>query len=216
MTVQEENTPVFGRLKTRETPKQARAVQRIHLILATTAQLLTELPLNAITTTLIAHHAGIPVSSIYRYFTDVTHVLRELYLQSAQELRDRALETLEDTETWPGWRDRLRHIITTQRDHIQHNPFYPPLLMHFVSLRPTVAAEDSEREYLTDMLETRWKRGADGFRGGDPKVVAHTVLQIAVTMEDLTAAQKDSYRADVFAEETLTVLGCYLANYLRD
>ncbi|MDE4132502.1 hypothetical protein PXK00_05245 [Phaeobacter sp. QD34_3] len=46
--------------------------------------------------------------------------------------------------------------------------------------------------------------------------MAHTVLQIAVTMEDLTAAQKDSYRADVFAEETLTVLGCYLANYLRD
>lgn len=141
----------FGPLKTRETPKQARAVQRIHLVLNTTAYLLSENPLPSITTTMIANEAGIPVSSIYRYFSDVAHVLRELYLQSAQELRDRILGIADDRETWPGWRDRVRQIILTQRGHIQNNPHYAPLLMHFVSQRPAVAADDREREYVTDL-----------------------------------------------------------------
>ncbi len=206
----------LGPLKTRETPKQARAVQRIHLILNTTAHLLSEIPLPTITTTMIANRAGIPVSSIYRYFSDVTHVLRELYLQSAQELRDLIVDIADDRQTWPGWRDRLRQIILAQRGHIQNNPHYAPLLMHFVSQRPAVAAEDREREYVTDLLETRWGQGLDGFHGGDPRVVAKTVLQIAVAMEDLIAAQATPYRADIFAEETLTILTSYLANYLSD
>ncbi|WP_192964323.1 TetR/AcrR family transcriptional regulator [Phycobacter azelaicus] len=206
----------FGPMKTRETPKQARAVVRIHLILNATAQLLTENQPSAITTTMIAKEAGIPVSSIYRYFSDVSHVLYELYLQSAQQLRDKIVDIADNSDTWPGWRDRVRQIILAQRDHIQNNPHYPPLLMHFVSQRPAVAAEDHEREYVTDFLEMRWRQGLDGFQGGDPRVVAQTVLQIAVTMEDLIAAQPSRYQADTFAKETLTVLTSYLSNYLSD
>ncbi|MEL0437201.1 TetR/AcrR family transcriptional regulator [Phycobacter sp. K97] len=206
----------FGPLKTRETPKQVRAVRRIHLILNTTAHLLSETPLQSITTTMIANEAGIPVSSIYRYFSDVTHVLNELYLQSAQELRDRIVEIADDRQTWPAWKDRVHQIILSQRNHIQNNPHYAPLLMHFVSQRTAVAAEDQQREYVTDFLEMRWKQGLDGFHDGDPRVVAQTVLQIAVTMEDLIAAQSTLFHADVFAKETLTVLTSYLSNYLTD
>ncbi len=216
MTPSAQTPMVFGPLKTRNTPKQARAVQRIHIILTATADLLSGHPVQTITTTQIATHAGIPVSSIYRYFSDVEHVLRELYLQSAQELRDKVLETLENTETRPGWRDRLHHIILTQRDYVRNNPYYRLLLMYFVSARPAVAARDREREYTTELMEMRWKRGQDGFHGGDPKVVAQTVLQIAVAMEDMIAAQSNPENADIYAQEFLTLLDSYLANYLED
>ncbi len=216
MSTAEKPALVFGALKTRDTPKQARAVQRIHVILATTADLLADHPVQQISTTMIANHAGIPVSSIYRYFSDVTHVMRELYLQSAQDLRDKVTQTMDDTEHWPGWRDRLHQIILFQRDHIRLNPFYAPLLIHFLSQRSPIVAEDREREYVTDLMEIRWKRGADGFHGGDPRIVAKTVLQIAVTMEDMIAAQPDAYQANIIAEELKTVLGSYLANYLSD
>lgn len=216
MSTAEKPALVFGPLKTRDTPKQARAVQRIHVILTTTADLLADHPVQQISTTMIANHAGIPVSSIYRYFSDVTHVMRELYLQSAQDLRDKVTQTMDDTEHWPGWRGRLHQIILFQRDHIRLNPFYAPLLIHFLSQRSPIVAEDREREYVTDLMEIRWKRGADGFHGGDPRVVAKTVLQIAVTMEDMIAAQPDAYQANIIAEELKTVLGSYLANYLSD
>ena len=78
---------IFGPLRTRETPRQSRAVIRVHVILNATAALLAENRLQDLTTTAIATRAEVPVSSIYRYFPTLDDVLLELYSQTANELR---------------------------------------------------------------------------------------------------------------------------------
>ena len=68
----------YSKLKTRDTPRQRRALERVNVILEATSQLLSAQPPQELNTTLIATHADIPVSSIYRYFPTLDDVLQEL------------------------------------------------------------------------------------------------------------------------------------------
>ena len=61
-------------LKTRSTPGQKRAQERVKKILNAAAEALQKLQPHQVSTTIIADIADIPVSSIYRYFKTVEDV----------------------------------------------------------------------------------------------------------------------------------------------
>jgi len=210
------NTFSFGPLRSRETPQQQRAVQRVNVILQAAAECLADGMLQDLSTTTIAKRAGIPVSSIYRYFPTLDAVLLELYLQTASELREALFTIFADQDRFLGWRDRLGAVLSTQRDYLARHPFYRPLLMRFVTNRGPVAVEDEDHVELYSFLRNRWAAGGDGFHGGDPTVVANTTVQIALAMEDLIAAQPDRDASRPYSAELSAILEGYLANYLRD
>lgn len=206
----------FGPLRSRETPQQKRAVDRVNVILQATAECLADGTLQDLSTSVIAKHAGIPVSSIYRYFPTLDAVLLELYLQTASELREALFAIFADQSRYPGWRDRLGAVLLTQREYIARHPYYRPLLMRFISNRGPVAIEDEDHEELFSFLRERWAAGGDGFHDGDPAVVANTTVQIALAMEDLIAAQPNRTASRPYSAELSVILEGYLANYLRD
>lgn len=210
------NKLAFGPLRSRDTPQQRRAVERVHAILQTTAECLADGALSDLSTTIIAKRADIPVSSIYRYFPTLDAVLLELYLQTASELREALFAIFADLDSYPGWRDRLGAVLSTQRAYLARHPYYRPLLMRFITNRGPVAVEDEDHEELFSFLRTRWAAGGDGFHGADPAVVANTTVQIALAMEDLIAAQPDRDASRPYSAELSVMLEGYLANYLSD
>lgn len=205
----------FGPLRTRDTPQQERAVKRVHSILQAAAEILNDTALPELSTTTIAQRGGFPVSSIYRYFPTLNDLLRELYLQTSGALREELFAAFEDAAN-PTWRDRLIAALDIQRRYIERHPYYRPLLLHFVVSRGPVAVEDDEHDELVTFLKTRWQQGKDGFHGGDPHVVASTTIQIALSMEDLIAAQKDRDASRPYSQELSKVLESYLVRYLSD
>lgn len=206
----------FGPLRSRPTPQQARAVVRVHAILRATAEILSAATPQDLSTTAIAAHAGIPVSSIYRYFPTLEDVLRELYLQTAGELLAKIFTIFEDTQAYPRWQDRLAFALETQRSYLARHPYYRPLLMVLLVNRGPLAVEDEEHGELVQFLNDRWALGEDGFQGGDPLVVANTTIQIALAMEDLIAAQQDRDASRPYSAELSRVLEGYLSTYLRN
>lgn len=206
----------FPQLKTRETPRQQRAIERVNVILEATSEVLCQHPPQALSTTIIAEHANIPVSSIYRYFPALNDVLRELYWQSASQLRCRLYAAPLDTEALPGWRDRLRQALRIQREYLLAHPHYRSLLLFFMATRGGLAVEDAEHDELVQFLSKRWSDGQDGFYGGDAVRVANTVVQISLSMEDLIAAQPSAAAVRAYSNELLQVLENYLQHYLVD
>ena len=206
----------FGSLKTRETPTQERAVRRVHAILQATADVLGDRPPQELTTSAIAVQAGIPVSSIYRYFPTLEDLMEELYRQTAEELRTKLFAIFEDELTYPTWRERLVAALKTQRSYLSRHPYYRPLLLLFAVNRGPLAVADEEHDDLVQFLQRRWARGKDGFRDGDPLVVANTTIQIAIAMEDLVAAQKGRDASRPYSDELVTLLQAYLSRYLND
>lgn len=198
-------------LKTRPTPRQARARERIRMILQATADLLQHAQPEKLTTTMIADQGNFPVSSIYRYFPSVDDVLRELYLQTAGEVRTILFAEL----SGPGpWRKRLRTALALQHDYMQTHPFYRPLMLAFLSHRGPIAIEDEEHRELVRFLEHRWSQGMDGFSGGNAAIVAQLVIQIALSVEDM--ASTNIALAPALTAEAYVILEAYLSRYLSD
>jgi len=86
--------------KLKKTPKQARAKARVETILNVTNRLVQasmqegQPEPDSISTTLIAKEAGLPVGSIYQYFTDKNDILMQLYKTSYNEVEAGIHETL--------------------------------------------------------------------------------------------------------------------------
>lgn len=205
----------FGPLRSRKTPAQARAVQRVHQILQATADVLATRAPHELSTTLIADKAAIPVSSIYRYFPTLEDVLRELYLQTSGELRETVFAIFSDASAYPTWQARLTATVETQRAYLARHPFYRPLLLLFQVNRGPVAVHEDDHHELVAFFEARWRKGGDGFQGGDPAIVARTAIQISLSMEDLIAVQQGAAAAP-YLDETIKLLTGYLSHYLSD
>ncbi len=205
-------------LRTRETPQQSRAIKRVELILETAAKMLDVSDPHDLSTTLIANEAGIPVSSIYRYFPTVEALLYELFLQSSAQLRANLFAVFDEPRGRKTWRGRLFAVLDLQQAYIAKYPHYRRLLRFFTTSRGLVAIEDDEHPELVDFLIARWDAGMDGFSGGDPVVVAKTTVQIALAMEDMIAAgaREGPYAAGAFSQELRRVLEAYLSQYLSD
>jgi|GEM_PF-226678 len=206
----------IGALKTRETPRQKRAQTRVMQILQAAADTVVDHPPHAVSTTMIADRARIPVSSIYRYFPKVEEVFDELYLQISGLFEARVLAIFEDPETYPGWRDRLRGIFEAFRTFRDEHPYYLPLLQFSISRSGPETVNLGENAGIQSVLSERWAKGGDGFSGGDPQIVAQVSMQIFLSIEGLLAAQSRTDEADRYIKELSLNLESYLANYLND
>ncbi|MFN3211754.1 MAG: TetR/AcrR family transcriptional regulator [Henriciella sp.] len=206
----------FGSLKTRITPSQLRAQERVHQILNATADELCSSPPHDVSALMIAKSANIPVSSIYRYFPKVEDIFEELYQQISGDFEARVFSLLEDSETYPGWRDRHRGVYTAFRSFCREHPYYMSLLQYSISRFGPETIDFTERPGLTGYLASRWAEGGDGFRGGDPKIVAHITMQTFLAIEGFVASNIAPTDVDAYLSELSLNLESYLANYLSD
>ena len=203
-------------LKTRSTPGQKRAQERVKKILNAAAEALQKLQPHQVSTTIIADIADIPVSSIYRYFKTVEDVFDELYAQTTVEIDARVLAVFANDASYPGWRDRLRAVYAELRRYREEHPYYLRLLRSSVSRTGPETVDVSKPIGIPAFLADRWAHGDDGFAGGDPVIVAGVTMQIFLAIENFVAARISSERADAYFDEISLNMESYLANYLSD
>jgi AcrR family transcriptional regulator len=85
----------------RRQPAQDRSAQRLELILDTTAALIDEVGLNAISPALVARRAGMSGPAIYRYFSDVDGIIRALARRNLERFLVATQQMLSnETLTW--------------------------------------------------------------------------------------------------------------------
>lgn len=205
--------PQFGVLLTRPMPKQERAQRRVVQILEGAAAVLREQPHRALSANLVAKRAGVPVSSIYRYFPSMHDLVGELYLQAAADIR----AELEVLVARPGpWRQRLAAVMQMLVGYLRDHPYYSPLLVLVASERGPTRVEHDFNAQIVGFLADRWAAGGDGFHGDDAKAVAGTAVQLVLALEELIAQQTTAEAAARHAHEMQRALESYLAAYLRD
>ncbi len=114
----------------RDKPQQRRARQRLDAILNAAEKLVEEMDAEAITTNLIADRAGVPVSSVYRYFKNVSAVFAYLFEDLNEEIIAVIEECLANSQPgWDDWREVTGTIITRLHLFLMENPGYWKLLL---------------------------------------------------------------------------------------
>lgn len=95
----------------RAAPVTARGKDSRETILMAAADLLSRIPAYQVTTHGIADAAGVNIATLYRYFDDVTAILRELTLRREIETAERLAVMMAAVPTAPDWRAQLRAVI---------------------------------------------------------------------------------------------------------
>lgn len=201
-------------LQRRAAPQQKRSQQRIRQIVEATRRLLEEGEAEAITTSVVAAEAGVPVSSVYRYFPNIYSIHQTLLEEFKSATDAIILARLNDPED-TDWRVSLTGMISGLRQLIDDNPAYGAVLRLTLTTHELRSVREAWNLRLADQLARRWRDGADGFSGGDPDLVARMTVEIYSAAEVLMFENRaNEARAEAIFNEALVALRRYLANYL--
>ena len=203
-------------LETRSKPVQKRSQERIDQILAAAGDLLASAPTEQITTTFIAERAGIPVSSVYRYFPNVFSIYNSLFETVSADQVDRIIAIVEGVDALPQWRARFLAVVQYLRRSIDEHPFHRPLLKAIFAHPELDGAKDRMCNSISAVIAARWRRGEDGFSGADPDIVATITMRIFLSVEAYLVNQNDRAVRDQYFEQLVINLESYLSKYLSD
>ncbi len=203
-------------LEARSKPVQKRSQERINQILAATGELLASTPTEAITTTLIAERAGIPVSSVYRYFPNVFSIYNALFEQVNADQHEKIISIVENVDAIPKWRERFLAIIQFLRTSIDEHPFHRPLLKAIFAHPELNRPKDTMVNSIATIIAERWRRGEDGFHGADPDIVATMTLRVFLSIEAYLVGENDPAIREKIFDQLVINLESYLSKYLSD
>ena len=100
-----------ARLSPRREPLQERSRARVEAILTATIELLAELDVEDLTTADIARRAGIPIGSVYHYFSSKEGVLAELVVRTTQRVDSAFAEQVARDFGRVPWQETLERAI---------------------------------------------------------------------------------------------------------
>lgn len=202
-------------LERRTAPMQQRARDRIDRVLAATETLLASRPVDSITTSTIAAEAGVPVSSIYRYFPNVFAIYKELFETLVAQLHGRIAAIMENPQS-TTWRERHLEVMLALRKTLNEDPAYRPLFHLMLTTRELRVVKEQANAQIAAYLAARWEQGLDGFRGEAPLAVARMATEIFTSFETLTSGDARSEWTDRMFVEATIALERYLSTYLKD
>jgi len=201
-------------LSPRRKPSQERSRDRVERILDATAALLSEMPVDKITTAAIAEKAGVPIGSVYQYFPNKLAVLAQLARRVMAEVDMKTASLIaEDFGVLP-WDQAIDRAIDATMQGYSEQPGYVQLLL---SLRPTPefgAITDESNERVAAMLALH-----PALQAVIPKdrieLVTRAAIRAVNSLQDWALSEKDPELANDIIGEMKTLLKGYLAVYMN-
>lgn len=193
----------MAKTETRPSPRQDRSLAKRTLILEAAERLLATTTPTALTTTMVAKAAHVPIGSVYRYFANIDTLLRELFNGfNMQTLR--AVEGLEIAHV--GWRAGIRAVLEVVEDMHERHPAYGALMAHLGRM-------DDQEDGICVTLAARLRQARPTLSLAAAIDVAAMVVGIAEAAERRYHALPVSQRKNVMTEARRAI-EAYLATYL--
>jgi AcrR family transcriptional regulator len=207
MTAVSTNDESSGR---RRLPVQGRSRERVERILDATAALVVAGGVDALTTRAIAAKAGVPVASLYQYFSDKEGVLLALVGRDMAEMDEQVATDLAKLTTYS-----VGSIVeTTMRAYVAVYHRRPAFMQIWLRGRTNAAVYDYGREHNRRTAAELWAF-VDGL-GIVREDASPAVAELAVEIGDrcFQLAFESSLRGDDFLiEEGIAMVTAYLERH---
>ncbi len=200
-------------LERRVAPRQKRSQVRIQNIVSATKRLLEQGQID-MTTSQVAEAAGVPVSSVYRYFPNIYSIHRTI-LEEFQTDTDEIIRSILEDDAWQDWRESLSGMLLGLRQLILDTPAYGAVLRLTMTTHELRSVKEDWNRRISGVLAERWHAGLDNFSGGDADIVARMAVEIYTAAEVLSFETRATpEQADAYFNEALVALDRYLTPYL--
>lgn len=201
----EERTP----LTPRKRPSQARSRERIERILDATAELLEAAGVEGVSTRLVAARAGVNVATIYQFFPNKYAVLNALAERTAGKLLKGYLDLVGSIEPDAPIAETAEKINRGFIAAVMSMPGFFPLrraMQALPELAEIQAIEERTKRAIAARIMQRLLARNGSMSEAHREVIAHTMIQITLTMIELSMQAPPDQRGRVLGElQTLMV-----------
>lgn len=196
----------------RRIPKQARARERVARILDATRGELQERPVAEITIEAIADRAGVPVGSVYQYFSSKSALLAAVAETVMDEADSETARQLAECRGLP-WREGVDRIVRTTLGVLRDSPDYRTLLrtIRFTGEFAEVTAASNER--VADFMSIHPAFGRAGLSRARALEICRTAVTAVNALHDRALADED-IDFEALVEEIQRLVKGYLGTYL--
>ena len=202
-------------LSPRRKPSQERSRDRVERILDATASLLSEMPVEKITTAAIADKAGVPIGSVYQYFPNKLAVLAQLARRVMEQVDLTTASLIAEDFGVLQWDQAIDRAIDATMEGYSEQPGYVQLLL---SIRPTPefgAITDESNERVAAMLALH-----PALQALIPperiQLVTRSAIRAVNSLQDWALSVDDPELANEIIGEMKTLLKGYLAVYMEN
>lgn len=196
----------------RRIPKQARARERVGRILDAARRELEAQPVGEITIEGIAERAGVPVGSVYQYFSSKTALLLAVAETVMDEADSETARQLAECRVLP-WRDAVDRTVSATLRFLGESYDYRQLLrtIRFTTEFVEVTAASNER--VADLMSLHPAFGRAGISRAKALEICRVVVTAGNALQDRALAD-ESPDFQALVEETQRLVKGYLGTYL--
>jgi AcrR family transcriptional regulator len=196
----------------RRIPKQARARERLGRILDAARSELESRPIAEVTIEGIALRAGVPVGSVYQYFSSKSALLAAVAEAVMAEADAESARLLAECRSLP-WRDGLDRIIRATLELLRRSPDYCALLRGMRFTPEFAAVTHASNERVADLMSLHPGFGRAGISRAQALEICRTAVTAVNALQDRALADEGLDFESAIVECQRLAKG-YLATYL--
>lgn len=197
--------------ETRLTPRQARSIKTVEVILDAAKKILAEKSYEGLNTNAIAEVASVNISTLYRYFPNKNVIIQELLQQYNQQQLDQIQPLL---SAHSDKNKRVELIIDAQVKQLVKAPWMIALKDALRSVPALKAVKASADQHLIDLVvhSIPQKTAGPKVNGKHQQAVMQVLVELFSNSVQMIVKAPASMRSLLKAESTL-LINSYLNNY---
>lgn len=194
----------------RRVPAQERSRRRVEAILDAAARLVASDGVASLTTRTIAAEAGMPVASLYQYFSDKESILLEMIARDMAEMDAQVTADLAALESV----DLVSLVETTMRAFVKVYHRRPEFVEIWLRGRTNPAILEAGRQHNVDVARMLRDFAVEAGLVADtlPSVVAQLAVEVGDRVFQLAFEHTDAGDEDL-VEEGIAMVTAYLERY---
>ncbi len=194
----------------RRTPSQARSRARVSQILEAASRIVVEHGVEALSTRTIATAAGVPVASLYQYFSDRDAILLALVERDTAEMDEQVAADLADLQVLSV--DAL--VETTMRAYVKVYARRPAFVEIWLRGRTNTAVHDFGRRHNRRTADELRRFAIDSGLARTDLPVAAAELAVEIGDRVFQLAYERDDRGDSFlVEQGIAMVAAYLRDF---
>lgn len=199
----------------RRQPQQDRSLKRVELILDTTAKLIVELGLENVNAGLIAEKSGIPVGTIYQFFTDVEAISTEIIIRTKKRIDGRILESLSrHAEVTKDLNAAVDEIIDTLIEGFQAEPGATTIMSALAHTKPYQESNRITIERLATFMSAALSVYKPDMAEDQRNMISRMVFESSYRVFEKILTEADKKLAQKYRQELAIMMKQYLSYYL--
>lgn len=193
-------------------PTQRRSIERVGQIFDATRDLILDESIAAVTTTRVAELAGVPVGSVYQFFTDRDDLLRSLARAQAEVLAKACVVSLDEypAEIFGHWPDAMRHVMETYLAALGRLPAGIEINRYQTQHMPVFEGPHGLESPLGALFRDVLERTGIRFPPEREIVILTTLLASVSILVDIALLQSSAEQRDAYISECLDLAQLYV------